>query len=82
MNSVYCCPACKTNRSRFNLIEQVVHPIRKDPSTGKMIEHVPLSDPLQFQYQGEPYRVQCGICGLIDDERTFVAFGKQDSFQD
>ena len=68
---VYICPFCKTNKIRFNLIEQVVTPIKKDPKTGKIIEILE-EDPLQIKYNGSKYIVQCGTCGAIEDERMFI----------
>jgi hypothetical protein len=68
----YLCPHCGNNRSRFNLIKQVVTPVKKDAQTGEIIEHMSESDPLQYQYHGEEYRVQCGVCGIIEAEELFV----------
>jgi hypothetical protein len=68
----YLCPACGTNRSRFNLIEQVVHPVKKDAVTGEIVEVLSPDDPLQHPYQGERIRVQCGVCGIIEDEIRFI----------
>lgn len=76
MPSVYLCPSCGTNRSRFNLIEQVVQPVRKDPQTGEIVEILSFDDPFQLPYQGEKYRVQCGVCGLIESEHVFVKRGQ------
>ncbi|MBD1371925.1 DNA alkylation repair protein [Hazenella sp. IB182357] len=72
MSDPYLCPACGTNRSRFNLIQQVVQPVKKDAQTGDVVSEVSLSDPLQFKYKGDPYRVQCGICGVIESEEQFI----------
>ncbi|SEN00151.1 DNA alkylation repair protein [Lihuaxuella thermophila] len=68
----YLCPSCGANRSRFNLIEQVVQPVKKDPTTGEIVEHVDPSDPLQYPYRGDKYRVQCGVCGIIESEQIFI----------
>jgi rubredoxin len=68
----YLCPACGTNRSRFNLIEQVVQPVKKDAKTGEIIENVAPNDPLQYPYRAEKYRVQCGVCGVIEPEERFI----------
>jgi hypothetical protein len=72
MQSPYLCPTCGTNRSRFNLIEQVVQPVKKDPASGEILETIPPSDPFQASYQGERFRVQCGVCGVIEAEERFI----------
>lgn len=72
MSKPYLCPSCGTNRTRFNLIEQVVHPVKKDPHTGEITERIGMDDPLQIPYTGEPLRVQCGVCGLVEPEERFV----------
>lgn len=76
MSFPYRCPACGTNRTRFNIIEQVVHSVKKDRLTGEIIETVPEDDPFQIRYRGEKYRVQCGVCGMIDKEERFVKFAQ------
>ncbi|SFI79392.1 DNA alkylation repair protein [Thermoflavimicrobium dichotomicum] len=68
----YLCPACGTNRSRFNLIKQVVQAVKKDPHTGEIMEYINENDPLQYTYRGENYRVQCGVCGMIEAEELFI----------
>ncbi|TCS96640.1 DNA alkylation repair protein [Hazenella coriacea] len=72
MSFPYLCPHCGTNRSRFNLIEQVVQSVKKDRETGDVIEYLDPDDPLQFKYDGDPYRVQCGVCGMVEAERLFI----------
>ncbi len=68
----YLCPSCGTNRTRFNLIEQVVRPVKKNPHTGSIQEWINPDDPLHFPYRGEQLRVQCGVCGLIEGEQRFI----------
>ena len=80
MSVPYLCPRCKTNRSRFNMIQQVVQPVKKDPQTGDVFELVDPDDPLQFRYQGEEYRVQCGSCGLVEAEQLFISFAESNPF--
>ncbi|PLT34986.1 DNA alkylation repair protein [Bacillus sp. V5-8f] len=77
MSVVYRCPNCKTNKSRFNLIQQVVIPVKKDPNTGEVLQQFTNEalDPFHLPYTGPNLRVQCGICGSIGEERTFSAFG-------
>ncbi len=38
MSKPYCCPGCKTNRSRFNIIEQISHGVKINPQTGDIVE--------------------------------------------
>jgi hypothetical protein len=74
---VYRCPGCKTNKSKFNMIHQVVTPVKKDPHSGAILEEYSNDSlgPFHMPYNGPEYRVQCGICGMIDEERSFAAFG-------
>ncbi|MGJ7921482.1 DNA alkylation repair protein [Neobacillus sp. LXY-4] len=79
MNTPYRCPNCKTNRSRFNLIQQVPQSVKLDPVSGEVIQEFTNGqlDPFHIPYKGPDYRVQCGTCGLIEDEKTFIKFGQQ-----
>ncbi|WP_054948698.1 hypothetical protein [Numidum massiliense] len=72
----YRCPTCGTNRTRFNLIEQVVTMVKKDAQTGEIVARVEEGDPLQVPYRGESLRVQCGVCGLTEREERFVQTAK------
>ncbi|MCM3162979.1 MULTISPECIES: DNA alkylation repair protein [Metabacillus] len=74
MSSPYLCPNCKTNRTRFNIIEQLAKPVKLNPQTGDIVEELQQSnlDPFHVSYKGPNYRVQCGTCGLIEDEISFV----------
>jgi len=79
MNSPYCCPNCKTNRSRFNIIKQIPQAVKLDPQSGEVIEEYTSSNisPFHVPYKGPELRIQCAICGLIEDERTFIKFGQR-----
>jgi rubredoxin len=81
MTVPYLCPACGTNRSRFNVIEQVVQSVKKDATTGEIIQYIdPATDPLQCTYNGEKYRIQCGVCGITEAEEQFIRRAQQNQF--
>ena len=79
MNVPYCCPNCRTNKSRFNLLKQVPQYVKLNPQSGEVIEEYSNTqlDPFHTPYRGPELRVQCGVCGLIEDEKTFAKFGEQ-----
>lgn len=78
MDTPYLCPSCKTNRSRFTIIEQNPHYVKKDPGSGEIVDSFNREnlDPFHMPYIGSETRVQCGACGLIEDERSFVAMAR------
>jgi hypothetical protein len=49
-----------------------------DPKTGGIIEQYgnEASDLFHISFKGPEYRVQCGACGLVEDETTFLKFGE------
>ena len=72
----YLCPNCKTNRSRFNIIRQQPQAVRMDPESGQVLSEYDQNglDPFHTAYRGPDVKVQCGSCGLIEDEKSFTAF--------
>lgn len=82
MNSPYLCPNCKTNRSSFNLIEQVARPVKLNPQTGEILQQFEIEhlEPFHLPYQGPSYKVQCGICGVIENEIVFIKQAQTSNF--
>jgi hypothetical protein len=71
----FLCPQCKTNRTRFNLIEQHAFPVKLDALTGELekdYRHEPFADPLHATYHGVNCLIQCGTCSYIGEEITYV----------
>lgn len=79
MSTPYCCPNCKTNRSRFNIIQQVPRSVKMDPNSGEVLEEYAEEQltPFHLAYKGPNHKVQCAACGLVEDEKTFIKFGEK-----
>ncbi|KZZ84239.1 MULTISPECIES: hypothetical protein [Bacillaceae] len=78
MTSPYLCPNCKTNRSRYHILEQNPQAVKLNPQSGEIMEQYDSSslDPFHLPYKGTSKRVQCGSCGLIEDEQSFIKFAE------
>jgi hypothetical protein len=68
------CPSCKTNRTRFNLIQQQPTAVKLHPQTGEIEQEYTNDalDPFHLPYSGPSYRVQCAACGLIENPEMFI----------
>ncbi|MFY4776848.1 DNA alkylation repair protein [Metabacillus sp. RGM 3146] len=78
MTAPYLCPNCKTNRTRFNIMEQHPQAVKLDPKTGSLVSQYDSDEagPFHAAYTGTDKRVQCGACGLVEDEFPFLKFAK------
>ncbi|MBB6449472.1 hypothetical protein HNR44_001421 [Geomicrobium halophilum] len=76
MAKTYVCPRCKTNRSRFHIMEQSPQAVKLNPESGEVVQEFDQHqlDPFHIPYKGPTYRIQCGTCGLNEEERLFMSF--------
>lgn len=83
MAQPYLCPTCKSNRMRFTIIEQTPHYVRLDPHTGEVVSELPQEqlDAFHQPYKGNPFLVQCGICGTTESEERFVKMAQHADHQ-
>lgn len=74
MSKPMLCPVCRTNRTRFTMIEQTPRYLRVDPQSGQVIAELKSEelDVFHQPYKGDPYLIQCGVCGTIESEERFV----------
>ena len=68
------CPSCKTNRTRFNILEQQVKPVKLNPQTGQVEEEYTneTMNAFHMAYQESTYRVQCAVCGLVENQNNLL----------
>ncbi|UFJ42966.1 hypothetical protein LOK74_10925 [Brevibacillus humidisoli] len=83
MASPYLCPNCKSNRMRFNIVEQVPRSVRLDPQNGNVVAELSPDqlDPFHQPYTGESYLVQCGVCGVMEREESFIKMAQHVQYQ-
>lgn len=75
MMTQYCCPTCQA-KSRFNVLEQSVKPVKVNWQTGDL-EEITQLDPFHLPYQGPERRIHCASCGQVDDELRFVKMAEK-----
>lgn len=83
MTKPYLCPSCKTNRTRFNIIEQSPKSVKLNPQTGEVINEYDNNtlESFHIQYKGPNIKIQCGTCGLIEDEILYVKHAENNPAQ-
>ncbi|NWO13124.1 DNA alkylation repair protein [Virgibacillus sp.] len=81
MQAPYCCPNCKTNKTRFNKIDQVANPMKMDAQTGEIVETYETNqvETFHIMYKGPKFKIQCAACGVIEDETTFIQYAQYKS---
>ena len=69
------------NRTRFAIVDQTPVYVKLDPKSGEIIQQYQDDlDPIHMAYHGSARRVQCGTCGFIEDEQTFIATAQRLKF--
>jgi hypothetical protein len=71
----YLCPNCKTNRTRFNVIEQNPVSVKLDPGTGDIVQKYGDEDQLDMfhlPYKGAERLIQCAACGIVGEEEMYI----------
>lgn len=76
MSKPYHCPNCKTNKIRFNIIEQQPKIVKLNANTGEVVSTHTLEniEPFHMTYRGPPFKVQCGVCGLLEEQEMFIKY--------
>lgn len=76
MNNPYHCPNCKTNKTRFNIVEQHPKIVKLDAETGELLKEYTTEniEPFHMTYKGPQLKVQCGVCGLLESEEMFTKY--------
>src|SRR5690625_7099820 len=71
MTEPYHCPNCKTNRTRFNLIEQHPKIVKLDPKQGEIVSELSAEtiEPFHMQKKEPSYKAQCEEGGWRETER-------------
>jgi hypothetical protein len=74
MHEPYFCPNCKTNRTRFNILQLIPIPVKLDPASGEIVEKYEdnIPDLFHLAYDGPEYKIQCASCGLVQEEDIFI----------
>ena len=66
----------------FNILEQQVKPVKINPQTGQVEEEYTneTMNAFHMAYQGPTYRVQCAVCGLVENPEQFIKPAQNQSF--
>ena len=66
----------------FNILEQQVKPVKLNPQTGQVEEEYTneTMNAFHMAYQGPTYRVQCAVCGLVENPEQFIKPAQNQSF--
>ncbi|PYZ98315.1 DNA alkylation repair protein [Alteribacter lacisalsi] len=77
MNHTYMCPSCRA-KTRFNVIDQVVTPVMWNNDEGDY-EETERQELFHMAYNGPDKRIQCGSCGLVEDEIRFLKMAQNNA---
>ncbi|MFT9847111.1 DNA alkylation repair protein [Aneurinibacillus sp. REN35] len=78
MATPYLCPGCKSNRTRFAILNQIPHYVKMDPHNGEVVQDYEADtlDAFHIPYNGSERRIQCGACGMTENEQAFIAMAQ------